>query len=112
MWLRLQYIVFAFILTLYYLRIICFFFVYCSITVTVVVIFLVVNKDLKNVTLRFLELMHTLSRTLLPVDRLNSVCVKLHLRHKRTKTHVRCHFVRCVCQGRPSYGGNGTRCFI
>ena len=28
-------------------------------------------------------------------------------RHKRTKRHVRlsdCFFVRCVCQGRPSYG--------
>jgi len=37
------------------------------------------------------------------------LCVKLHLRDERTdgRTTV-CLFVRCVCQGRPSYWGERT----
>jgi len=42
---------------------------------------------------------------------LYTASVKLHLRDRRTKRHVSsfvrpfvCLFVRCVCQGRPSYG--------
>jgi len=35
------------------------------------------------------------------------ISVKLHLRDRDTRP-----FVRCVCQGRPSYKGNESRCFI
>jgi len=38
------------------------------------------------------------------------LCVKLHLRDKRT-TSV-CLFIRYVCQWRLSHGGNEARCFI
>jgi len=58
-------------------------------------------------------------RALSQVRAVRSDSVKLHLRDERTngRTNRRVHsfvclFVRYVCQGRPSYGGNEPRCFI